>query len=30
MFGICTIGFLETCIQTGMIPANQDYEKLFS
>ncbi len=30
IFCICTIAFLETCIQTGMIPANKDYDKLFS
>ena len=30
IFCICTITFLETCIQTGMIPANKDYDKLFS
>ena len=30
IFCICTIAFLETGIQTGMIPANMDYDKLFS
>lgn len=30
IFGICTIAFLETCIQIGMIPANKDYNKLLS
>ena len=30
IFCICTVAFLETCIQTGMIPANKDYDKLFS
>lgn len=30
IFGICTIAFLEICIQTGMIPANKDYNKLLS
>ncbi len=30
IFCICTIAFLETCIQTGMIPANKEYDKLFA
>jgi hypothetical protein len=30
MLGFCTIAALESCIQTGMIPANRGYEKLFS
>ena len=30
VFSICTIAFLETCIQLGMIPANKDYSKFFS
>ena len=30
IFCICTVAFLEACIQTGMIPANKDYGKLFS
>lgn len=29
MMGFCIIGALEACIQTGMIPANRGYEKLF-
>jgi hypothetical protein len=30
MLGFCTVAALESCIQTGMIPANRGYEKLFS
>lgn len=30
MLVFCLIGGLEICIQTGMIPANTDYERLFS
>lgn len=30
VFSICTIAFLELCIQLGMLPANKDYGKLFS
>lgn len=30
IFSVCTITFLEICIQLGMIPANTDYGKLFS
>ena len=30
MLGFCIIASLEVCIQTGMIPANRSYEKLFS
>lgn len=30
IFGVCTIVFLEICIQIGMIPANKDYNKLLS
>lgn len=29
IFSICTVCFLEICIQVGMIPANKDYDKLF-
>ena len=29
IFGFCMIGFLEICIQIGLIPANQEYENLF-
>lgn len=30
VFSVCTIAFLEICIQLGMIPANTEYGKLFS
>ncbi len=30
MFAFCIIATLEACIQTGMIPVNRGYEKLFS
>ena len=29
MLVFCLLGALESCIQTGLIPANTDYEKLF-
>ena len=30
MYAFCLVATLETCVQTGMIPANHGYEKLFS
>ncbi len=29
VFGFAVIGFLESCIQLGLIPANREYERLF-